>query len=252
VHEWGLRLRVDKVRTPEGVPVLMVADADREAPGPLVLVVHGLRSRKERHLELCLRLARAGFTAAALDAAHHGERASSEDEAILAGPDTAPALAALFTRAIAETAGNLAGVARFLGHQRYGLVGHSMGAYIAFRAAVTDPLAAAVVAVSGNPDWAAQARGAGLAGEAIAPAGGGGPLTHAAAIYPRPLLMLHGDSDGTVPVTGVRTLYERLCVGPYCADRERVSLVEYPGVGHDLLPDMIERAAAWMERHLTP
>lgn len=251
MEEWSLRLTARKVRTPEGVPALVVSDTERP-PGPLVLVVHGLRSRKERHWELCLELARAGFTAAALDAVGHGERATTEEAAALGQPDTSPALAALFGRAIVETVADLGVVARYLGYVSYGVIGHSMGGYVALKTACTDPAVAAAVSISGNPDWAGQAEAAGLPTDVVAAVRGQSPLTLADRFYPRPLLMLHGDADQVVPISGAQSLYHYLRDGPYSATPEAVSLVTYPGVGHDFLPDMVHRSVDWMQRFLKP
>jgi dipeptidyl aminopeptidase/acylaminoacyl peptidase len=59
---------------------------------------------------------------------------------------------------------------------------------------------------------------------------------------------LHGDADVTVPIDGARRLYVELSTTAYAADPERLSLVEYPGLGHEFVPDMVERSVAWMRR----
>jgi dienelactone hydrolase len=250
--EWDLDVRVEKVRTLEGVTALTVRPllrGGRPSDGPLVLVVHGLGSRKERHLELCLLLARAGMTACALDACLHGERSTPEAAARCQAPGS-PAFASFFTEAVSATAAELAPLAAHLGHVRYGVVGHSMGGFVALRAAVEDPRIEAVVSIAGSPDWAETARAAGLPPEAVAEAEALSPLGRADAFWPRPLLMLHGDADQTVPVGGQRRLHAALSAGAYAAAPDRLSFVEYPGVGHEFLPDMAERAADWMRRFL--
>jgi len=250
--EWDLNVRVEKVRTPEGVTALTVrplSDGGRPADGPLVLVIHGLGSRKERHLELCLLLARAGITACALDACLHGER-STPEAAVLCQAPGSPAFASFFTEAVSATAAELAPLAAHLGHERYGVVGHSMGGFVALLAAVEDARVEAVVSIAGSPDWAATARAAGLPPGELTEAEALSPLRRADAYWPRPLLMLHGDADQTVPVGGHRRLHAALSAGAYAAAPDRLALVEYPGVGHDFLPNMAERSAEWMRRFL--
>jgi alpha-beta hydrolase superfamily lysophospholipase len=250
MQEWAATVRVSKVRTPEGVVALTVEEAEEPAtPRPLVFVVHGVNSRKERHLELCLALARAGLLACALDATDHGERSTPEAAEVLAGPATSVAFAEAFLRAVLGTVGDLAVLARELGRDRYGLIGHSMGGYVALKAATAaDPALGPVVSIAGNPDWAAQAAGSLLPWDVRNAVQRVSPLTSAADIWPRPLLMLHSDADQTVPIDGARRLYAELAAGSYAADPERLSLVEYPGLGHEFVPDMVERSVAWMRR----
>ncbi len=260
MQDWSRLVRIEKHQAPDGIACLTFADEGAWPPRPLVFVVHGLLSRKERHSELCLSLAYAGFTACALDARSHGERATPEGVARLSGALGMEFLWT-FADAVIGTAADLPLVADYLGHDAYGIIGHSMGGYVALRACVTDERVRAVVSVAGNPDWSLLPQGSGDAEGPFLPpevaelARRESPLGQAAHFFPRPLLMLHGDRDTVVPIGGHRALHEALRshyddAGPEI--RDRLSLVEYPGVGHDWLPDMAERAVSWMTRYLSP
>lgn len=261
MREWSRLVRIEKHQAPHGIACLTFADEGASPlTRPLVFVVHGLLSRKERHSELCLDLAHAGFTACALDARSHGERATPEGVARLSGALNMEFLWA-FADAVIGTAADLTAVADYLGHDGYGVIGHSMGGYVALRAGVTEERVRAVVSVAGNPDWSLLPAGRdGAAGPFLPPevaelARRESPLGQAARFFPRPVLMLHGASDTVVPIAGHRALHDALRsryddAGPEM--RDRLSLVEYPGVGHDWLPDMAARAVAWMTRYLPP
>ena len=74
------------------------------------------------------------------------------------------------------------------------------------------------------------------------------PLEYAARFYPpRPLLLLHGDADDVVPVTGVQRLYERLR-SMYPPDRLRLTIT--PGLGHRYTDEMLAESVAWTARFL--
>lgn len=262
MRDWSRRVRMEKHRVPAGsngaggdIACLTFADEGNEGQEKspaLVFVVHGLLSRKERHIELCLALAAAGFTACALDARSHGERATPEAVARLSGQLGLEFLGA-FADAVVGTAGDLPLVADYLGHAAYGVIGHSMGGYVALRAGAGDERARVIVSVAGNGDWALLPQGAGvlLPPEIAELVRRESPLGQAERFFPRPLLLLHGATDSVVPVAGDRALHAALRPRYDEAGRgERLSLVEYPGVGHDWLPDMAERAVAWMGRFL--
>lgn len=134
MREWSRLVRIEKHQAPDGIACLTFVDESASGPAtttrPLVFVVHGLLSRKERHSELCLALAHAGFTACALDARSHGERTTPEGAARLSGALGLEFLWA-FADAVVGTAADLPLVADYLGHDGYGVIGHSMGGYVA-------------------------------------------------------------------------------------------------------------------------
>jgi dienelactone hydrolase len=72
-------------------------------------------------------------------------------------------------------------------------------------------------------------------------------------IAPRPILFLTGDQDQGSPVSGVRTIEER--VRPVYRLFSKESAFEsrvYPGVGHVYTPDMWRRMQGWFEESLNP
>jgi carboxymethylenebutenolidase len=112
---------------------------------------------------------------------------------------------------------------------RVGLIGFSLGAYLALPVAAQDPRVAAVVECSG-----------GLA-DVFAPGLERMP----------PVLILHGESDPLVPATEARKL-ERLLRGKGLPCETHI----YPGQGHvftgDASADALRRARLFLENHLRP
>jgi dienelactone hydrolase len=68
---------------------------------------------------------------------------------------------------------------------------------------------------------------------------------------PRPMLFMTGDQDSGSPVSGVKTIGEK--VNPIYrlyGDEEKLENIIYPGVGHVYLPEMWERTVKWMDQHV--
>ncbi len=209
-----------------------------EAP-PTVFVLHGLNSRKERHLDVCLRLAQAGFAACAPDAALHGERVNRKSRRL--SDMTAPEFLPTFIQVMQQTVEDVAHFATELGLQSYGLIGHSMGGFIALHTLLADPRARAVVVVGGALDVS-------LAGQ-IAPSYAD-PALRADEFLNRPVLLLHGDNDETVPVAGARRLHAALSPLYESEAASRLSFIEIAGGGHEWTDAIAEQAVQWMQAHL--
>ncbi len=70
------------------------------------------------------------------------------------------------------------------------------------------------------------------------------PLRHIGAVAPTPVLIVHGESDGIVPVQAAHELYEEAA--------EPKELRVLPGAGHRLrlVPEAMEGALDWLQAHL--
>ena len=234
------------------IPCLAAAQTGLPENAPLVLVLHGLGSRKEKMLTALYEFASAGFRAVALDARFHGERPDAAER------DTR--LSADYFRTTSEmiegTAQDISRLIDALSHrcapQRIGMHGISLGGYVTFAALLADPRLTAASVALGSPDWLGPLSRFGL--------GPGHPVWERAAtlnplnllpvaLPPRALLMLHGSADALVPPDGVIALEEKL--RPlYASFPERLNLHLYPGLGHDYLDDMLTRTCAWFRKFL--
>ncbi len=91
-----------------------------------------------------------------------------------------------------------------LGHERIGAVGHSFGGGVAISAARYTTHIRGVAALSSQTDGAQEA----------------------VLLTPRPLLVVHGEADGTIPVAKAHLIHS------WAFEPKRI--VTYPGAGHGL------------------
>ncbi len=241
--------------TSDGVPVAawFIPPAGGIAEGekvPAMILVHGLTANRADMLERADILTRHGYAVLAFDLRNHGE--SGGDVTTLGYTEVNETRAAfdyLLTRTDIDP-------------QRIGLLGHSLGAVIAIRAAAQIPEIALLVSESGFisvqenageiiPVLTGQAAGS-LVGwfvdrEAGVPVSEVNSLVDVAKIAPRPILLIHGEADSIVSVNNSRRLFE--------AAGEPKELFTIPNGGHAdfIQTDPVgyeERLIAFLEAHL--
>jgi dienelactone hydrolase len=233
-----------------GVPVLLAAPASHARPpagdrAPIVLWFHGFRADAAANADELAAIAADGFLAVGVDAVDHGaRRADDVDARIAAEPGGARAvMLAMAAATAAELPALVAALgARGLGDPgRVGLVGVSMGGYLAYRAARELPGVRAVVAVLGSPEWG--------------PPGAPGPDSpHAAphAFRDVALLSITAERDASVPPDAARRFHAELAATHPAPDRARY--LELPAAEHLVSAGEWERAMAetrgWLRAHL--
>lgn len=230
-------VEIRKLAFPGGALAWLIQSPETPDDAPLVLVQHGLGSRKERHLELCLRLAEAGFRACTVDAAFHGERKTDgPEETALAENRLAPGFAEAFALCVDRTVDDLAEVAASLTEKPWALVGHSMGGFIALTAARRLGRLRRVVAIAGAIDTEVAIDSPESRERSV--------HRNAEALAGTQILLLHGADDPVVPCAWSARLAAAARPHADC------DLIAYPGVGHDLSGAMIDDAVAWLkEKH---
>lgn len=240
-------VRIERHEPGDGLAALTFAPPEiasaLDPQAPLVFVLHGLGARKERHLDLCLRLARAGFVACMYDAPHHGER-RTETAAALSGPPTTLEFAHAFADTVQGTVRDAQILASYFGRQRYGVVGHSMGGFSATHLAIRDVRAVVIVNISGSIDVTPPPNLA-VEPEIVNAYAEADPAGRAASIAPRPYLIVQGADDTIVLAAGAQRLYEAARPG-YRDAPARLRLDILPGIGHDWNEDIAARAVGWL------
>lgn len=223
-----------------GVPLLVARPAGARGPLPLVLWLHGFRSRKEDNRDELARLADAGLLAVGVDAVAHGARTPADVEARRAA-SAGGAYPVMLALAIA-TADDVPAVVRALVDEgladaaRVGVVGISMGAFAAYRAVRVAPGLRAAVAVLGSPEWP----------HPESPHHDAGAFHHVA------LLQVTAERDESVPPDAARRFHAALAAAhPAPA---HVRYVELAGAPHLMDAAAWERAMdetrRWLVRHL--
>lgn len=229
----GTRFDLAIVDDAERVPAIMLVPA-ATARAPAALLLHGFGSRKERMSDtigeaLLLR----GVAALAVDLPLHGARGNPRDLRV-----THPAaLLGSWRRALREARlalDFLAGHER-VDAERLGLVGYSLGSFLAnIVAAETAAVRAVVLAASGDlPE--------GLPFESLMRAVLD-PLRVVRRLAGRPLLMINGRFDRTVKPSQAGRLF---------AAASEPKTMRWYGAGHWPPAREIDHAAAWLSQQLS-
>ena len=206
------------------------------------------------------RLAAAGFVAVSFDSWERGSRATEAPATLQQrGRENWPLVAwpilghgALEVLRVMDWA-----VRSFDVAPPFSLGGVSLGGDLAVAAAGLDPRVGCVAAVVATPDWTRAGRrvdGAPVvAGEPDAYArffyDRIDPLTNPRSYAHRPTMTFEcgADDDRVPPVGALR--FQRALADVYGEMHERVRVNLHPGVGHAVVPAMIENCVAWLEEH---
>jgi uncharacterized protein len=229
----GVERRLDLVYRRETVPALWITPSAPAGPRPAVLLLHGFSSSKERMAQAIGRalLAR-GIGSLALDLPFHGERVSASGGI----PKNPLVLVGAWRSAVSEVreAVDWLGQREEVDAGRLGVLGYSLGGFLALMTAADEPrLRAVALAAAGDlPD---QTPYAAMVRKLVDPPGAARRLDG------RPLLLVNGRNDTTTrPVQA-----ERL----FAAANEPKTLVWYEG-GHWPPASAIDTAARWLEGEL--
>lgn len=206
---------------------------DTRSPVPAVLLLHGFSSSKERMAQSVGRELRAlGVASLALDLPFHGER-DGDARSLSRNP---LALVGAWRSAIAESRDAIGWLAAqpSVDATRIGIVGYSLGGFLALMTAADDDrLRAVALAAAGDlPDhtpYASLVRGL------------VNPLRAAEKLLGRPLLLVNGTRDTTTRPEQAKRLF--------AAAKEPKTLHWYDG-GHWPPPAAISMAARWMADRL--
>lgn len=203
-------------------------------PAPAALLLHGYSSSKERLADTMGRaLADHGIVSLAIDLPLHGDR----DDAIIEEARRNPlGLIQHWNTALAEAkaAVDWLSAQKFVDAQKICLTGYSLGSYIALQTAAPDERVGSVIIAAGGdlPDtpWTGMIR---MMTD---------PLKSVRALDGRPLLMLHGKNDRTIPPKQTQRLFD--------AAQEPKELRWYES-GHVLPREAADYAAEWLARQAT-
>ena len=217
----------------ERVPAILLRPAVTRAV-PAVLLIHGYTSRKERMAETVgMTLLRHGVASLSVDLPLHGERESGLEGMSMKNPFE---LVQRWRMAVAESRLGL----RFLTQQdgidgeRLGIVGYSLGSYLAVMVASQEPLARVICLAAGG-DLPEQMPFGAIVRTVV------DPVRAIRKLAGRPLLMINGRIDRTIRAAQAERLFE--------AARDPKVMRWYDG-GHWPPAREIEFAASWMAGRL--
>jgi len=74
------------------------------------------------------------------------------------------------------------------------------------------------------------------------------PMNNLELLKDRPILLLHGDSDTSVPIESQGIFYNAL--SPMYGNKERIKLIEYPKLNHVVTTNMMEESINWLGMYM--
>ena len=248
------------------VPALLFVPkgADKAHPVPCLIALHGLGGSKEFMMGFAPQFALPlGYAVLAIDEYGQGDRPRPPTSG--AGVDV-PALTSGIRQTVIDVRRGLDYLKTRpeINQAHIGLIGLSLGAIIGTVSAGVDPRIRAAVLISGGGDWglilqSLADRNATIAGHTMGSLRGTDwdlvraflaaedPLTFAAHIAPRPLLMENGGADTIIAPAAAQLLYAAANGAPGA----RVHQDIYPGIGHFPPPELIyPKIRQWLAKNL--
>ena len=231
------------------VPALLILPPGASAarPAACLVLLHGLGGSKEQMAGLAFFAAEAGYASLAIDLYGHGERVRPVTQA--AGSQARDLAIGVRQTAVDVRRGlDYLATRREIDSSRVGLVGVSLGAIIGTVSAGVDGRIKATALISGGGDWGLilrtlSARNAPVGGRSMnglkglewgkvsAELAPEDPLTFAAHIAPRGLLLIHGRKDDIIVPQAAAELY--------AAAKEPKEIQWYAAYGHVPPPEVV-------------
>lgn len=205
-----------------------------EGPHAATLLVHGYSSRKDEMAgPVGLALLARGVASLSIDLPMHGTR---KDPLQLQTSRNPLAILQLWKQSLADARLGIQYLAARpeVARDRVGIVGYSLGSFLAVALAAEEPKVKAVALAAGGdlPEGTPLARVARLAAD---------PMSAVKKLDGRPLLMVHGRHDETVRPAQAERLF---------AAAEKPKELRWFDAGHRLPPSAIDDVADWMAARL--
>ena len=243
-----------------GIPILSCHISDKDIGSrPLVILSHAFQSSKEFWQDKMLSLARAGYYAVALDNHGHGQRKGPDFKSQVFENDGFNLYEV--RRLIKETADDIPIlIDHFIAHEnvdagRIGMIGVSMGGFIAFRALVIDDRIGVAAPVIASPYFDEKPKDLPLVNrpeinrslddysQEFSPANYPGQF------YPRALLVQVGEQDKHLDAGRVGQFCTTL--KPYYRRTpSKLMFIQEKNTGHEFTDAMWQNATQWLKEHL--
>lgn len=249
------RIFVDKI------PAILFRPKEKKGLLPSIILYHGWSSNKERQRMRGFILAAAGYQVIIPDAIYHGERNPLSDY-------DAKNIGKYFWSVILNNLEESSTIIDELiskynsDPDRIGICGHSMGGFTASGIFANNPNVKALVVFNGSCAWehTNEIYSAFFNKESIEKTNAEklyvlkdkiaklDPMNNLKLLKNRPVLLLHGDSDNSVPVESQRLFYKT--VQPIYDDKDKIKYIEYPNLNHFVTTNMMEECIAWFYKYL--
>jgi dienelactone hydrolase len=247
-------LDVSKVEL-AGIPCLYIKPNFIDGELPTLVFYHGWSSRKENSRFLAEIIAYNGYAVILPDNIDHGERGSLDY-------DAEGVIQENFWRIILNSVDEFkliikdAVVKLAVNPYRLAVGGHSMGGFISSGIFAANPKIKTLICINGGSAWEKaeeiyyEKDGKRLSsGFELDKIRQYDPIMFKDSLYPRPMLLLHGDSDTSVYIDIQKYFYNEM-LKVYCDCPEKIKLFEVQRLNHDKTVGMMEEAVRWLDMYL--
>lgn len=235
-----------------GIPTILLRPRDLMGTIPTIIFYHGWGSTKESQRIRGLIYATVGYQVLIPDAIYHGERNPIEYTS---------ANGKYFWETIFNNIeeSNLLIEAAIKNHNadydNISVIGSSMGGFTAAGIFTFNPSIKSLVVLNGSCAW--RDSNEELKKELTIEMSEEikdiekridelDPINHLELLKDRSILMLHGDSDSSVPIDSQRLFLQK--IQPLYKDKEKIKLITYPGLNHYVTTNMMEESIYWLKR----
>lgn len=237
------------------IPCLLVRPKSFKEKLPTLFHYHGWSSKKENHKFFATTICQYGYQVILPDSNYHGDRNPLNEYDV-------NNLKEYFPKIIIQSVDEFNQIRREaeklyqVDEKRIAVSGNSMGGFIASSIFGKNQDIKALICLNGGSSWKKAMDILKEMGELdeeynvyTEEMKKFDPLTYKNKFYPRPILMLHGDSDTLVPIAIQRYSYEE--VYPlYKKEPERIKLEEYKNINHHISIRMVESTVMWLDKYL--
>ncbi len=235
----------------DDIPVIEFKSSENEEKGG-VIFYHGWSSNKENQTFRASTIASFGFRVLVPDAVNHGARGEIEY-------DTEESLKRNFFSTVVQSVLEAESLLDYLEKEVPGsflaAAGHSMGGFTAGGIFVRHPRAAALVNVNGSCAWLETrdmlVREADDFADEVEIGGVNyqleefDPYFNLEKLQGRPLLLLHGEQDTSVPLAGQKIFYQA-ALSRYQSCSDKISLITYENLNHYFTTGMLAGTIEWL------
>lgn len=236
------------------IPAILFRPKGIKGPIPSIIFYHGWSSSKESQRMRGFILASVGYQVILPDAIYHGERTPLNDyglenalrffwKVILTNMEES-------SKIIEEI------VTKYDGDsQKIGVTGHSMGGFTAAGVFTNNPELKALVVLNGSCNW--ENFNEGFKGyiemdeelrEIENKVSLLDPMNNINNLKDRPVLLLHGEKDTSVPISSQKLFYEKAKLA--YDKKDRINIIKYPNLNHFVTTNMMEETISWFHRFL--
>jgi len=233
-----------------GVPCLKFKPKGYKGLLPTVIYYHGWHSSKESKKFQAMTIASFGYQVIVPDALHHGDRDVIDHD----NPKNFERyLWQIILQSVNESKKFIEIIIN--DHEadstRIGVMGSSMGTITAGGVFVENPELKCLVGLNGTFAWQEAIKKNDLPTSLrnIELIEYYDPMYNGDKIKERPILILHGKNDTSVPIDSQRLFFEEM-LPMYIGNPQKLELIEYSNVNHRITTGMIESAITWFKKHL--